>query len=646
MRYYEVWVRSEKYRGKVALTYKYEGALARGQIVQLPLRTQSVFGVVVKEVVKPPFATKTIAAVPDLPLLPDSSLALADWLQRFYASPIGVAMGLFLPNVVHTRYLSNAHDTPERQHSDLHAASALTAEQVAALSSITKPDTYVLHGRTGSGKTRVYIELAKRSLLNNKAVLVLCPEIGLTSQLSLQFKEVFGEQVVVLHSQLTAKERETAWLRVLAAKTPIIVVGPRSALFSPLRNIGTIIVDEAHDQAYKQEQPPYYQAARVASQLRQITNSVLVLGSATPSVTDYYVAITKAKPILRMTELARQDKTAKRNVAIIDLKDQHEFSRSAHLSTTLIRSVSLSLEHHEQALLYLNRRGTARVTLCSACGWQALCPNCDLPLAYHGDAFTLRCHTCGYQSRPPFGCPVCGNPAIALKSFGTKAIVDEVQRIFPEARVLRFDTDSSKDERLEQQYDRIIRGDVDILVGTQMLAKGLDLPRLSTLGVIMADSSLYLPDYTATERTYQLLTQVIGRVGRGHLNSRVIVQTYYPKSSLLQAALDDDWESFYNQEIAERKQFQFPPFSYLLKLSCRRATQASVEKVTKKFAQELSAAGLRIQVEGPAPAFHEKVGGQYQWQVVVKSKDRSELLKALALLPSSWSYDLDPADLL
>jgi len=645
MQYYEVWVRSDKYRGKEALTYRYEGTLGAGQIVQLPLRSEQVLGVVVRQSAKPAFATKTITAALDVPPLPLASIKLAHWLQQFYASPIGVVIGLFIPSKIHPAY---SHDISVASDIEDHSQDqplALTAEQQMVLGRINRADTYVLHGRTGSGKTRVYIELAHKSLINNKSVLILCPEIGLSSQLALQFKAAFGNRVVVLHSQLTAKEREIAWLTVLTTIQPIVVIGPRSALFSPLRNIGTIIVDEAHDQAYKQEQPPYYQATRVASQLRQIGNSILVLGSATPSVTDYYMARTKAKPILRMSELARKD-PAKRTVAIVDLKDRREFPRSQRLSTTLLVSVSTSLKHHEQALLYLNRRGTARVTLCNACGWQALCPNCDLPLAYHGDAFTLRCHTCGYHTQPPFSCPVCGNQAIALKSFGTKAIVEEAQRIFPEARIMRFDTDTAKDERLEQQYEQIINGNVDILVGTQMLAKGLDLPRLSTLGVIMADSSLYLPDYTATERTYQLLTQVIGRVGRGHLNSRVIVQTYYPESPLLQAALDDDWGRFYGGEIAERQQYQFPPFSYLLKLSCRRGTQVSAEKAAKKFAQQLKGAGLRIEVEEPAPAFHERISGQYQWQVVVKTKDRGELLKALGLLPNGWSYDLDPADLL
>lgn len=646
MQYYEVWVRSDRYRGKEALTYKHPDMLNGGQIVQLPLRNEQVLGVIVKRSIKPAFTTKAISSVLDIPPLPSSSLQLANWLQRFYASPVGVTMGLFMPPKIHTTYLNSISESANKVGYKPDPLHILSAEQQTVLNHIDKSETYVLHGRTGSGKTRVYIELTHRSLKSNKSVLVLCPEIGLSSQLALQFQAVFDTRVVVLHSQLTAKEREVAWLTILTAKQPIVVIGPRSALFSPLRDIGTIIVDEAHDQAYKQEQPPYYQATRVASQLRQISESILVLGSATPSVTDYYMAQTKVKPILRMSELARKGQTVKRTVTIVDLKDRHEFSRSSHLSKALINSTSASLERGEQALLYLNRRGTARVTLCNSCGWQALCPNCDLPLAYHGDAFTLRCHTCGYQTQPPFSCPICGNQSITLKSFGTKAIVEEVRNVFPEARIMRFDTDTAKSERLEQQYEQIMSGGVDILIGTQMLAKGLDLPRLSTLGVVMADSSLYLPDYTATERTYQLLTQVIGRVGRGHLDSRVVIQTYYPKSTLLQAALDDDWESFYSGEITERKQYQFPPFSYLLKLSCRRATQVGAEKGARKFAQQLRGASLRIEVEEPTPAFHEKNSGQYQWQVVVKSKDRGELLKALELLPNGWSYDLDPADLL
>jgi primosomal protein N' (replication factor Y) len=241
---------------------------------------------------------------------------------------------------------------------------------------------------------------------------------------------------------------------------------------------------------------------------------------------------------------------------------------------------------------------------------------------------------------------MCGNPSLTFHSFGTKAIVEEVRNIFPEARILRFDTDNSKSERLEHQYTNILNGQADILIGTQMLAKGLDLPRLSTLGIILADSSLYVPDYTAQEKTYQLLTQVVGRVGRGHVDSRVILQTYNPNSSLTKAALSNDWDAFYSAEITEREKYFFPPFSYILKLTVARSTAHSAEVAAIKFKQHLLTQQWHIQVDGPAPAFHEKAGGQFIWQLIVKARNRKALLGIIAILPSGWNYDIDPANLI
>jgi primosomal protein N' (replication factor Y) len=320
----------------------------------------------------------------------------------------------------------------------------------------------------------------------------------------------------------------------------------------------------------------------------------------------------------------------------------------------MLDAISSSLARGEQSLLYLNRRGTARVILCNNCGWQAVCPKCDLPLTYHHDLHVLQCHTCGYRQSPPTSCPECGNVEIIFKVVGTKAIEEEVRKLFSGARVMRFDTDNKTADRFEKHYDAVHAGDVDILVGTQLLAKGLDLPRLSTLGVVIADTSLTFPDYSAEERTYQLITQVLGRVGRGHLDSlgqsieqRIIVQSYDPKRPVIQAALTRNWERFYDNELAERKLFHFPPFMYLLKLTCRRATSASAEKAAEEFADTARGLGLPLLVEGPMPSFHAKIENKYEWQVVVRSPQRTALLEVIRALPKSgWSYDIDPVNLL
>jgi primosomal protein N' (replication factor Y) len=256
------------------------------------------------------------------------------------------------------------------------------------------------------------------------------------------------------------------------------------------------------------------------------------------------------------------------------------------------------------------------------------------------------CHTCSFSTKLPNSCPECHNAEIILKSIGTKAIADDISNLFPESKIMRFDNDNKKTERIEQHYEAIHSGKVDILIGTQTLAKGLDLPKLSLVGVIIADTSLYFPDFSAGERTYQLLSQVLGRVNRGHRISRAIIQTYAPDSPVMKAVLQNDWSNFYNKELKERSQFLFPPFCHLLKLSCRRATPRSAQLTAEKFARTLSELNLRIIIEGPSPCFHEKVNNKFQWQLVIKSKNRAELLKVVSHLPSGWSYDIDPMNLL
>lgn len=647
MFYYHIWVRSGQYHGHEALTYESSIRIQIGAVVKVYLRNEKVLGIIVAEVARPSFSTKPIDSILKLPPLPNATLKLSIWMQQFYYAPLGSIAQQLLPSTLTKqglkRFVPLDVSSPPRNTTK---EPPLTKEQQAALATIQKPETYLLHGRTGSGKTRIYLELAKRTLDQGRSALILTPEIGLTSQLASQFRKLFGTHVVVAHSQLTARERLNIWMTLIQSRSPMIIVGARSALFSPLANIGLIVVDEAHDTAYKQEQQPHYHAVRVASQLRNLHKATLVLGSATPAITDYYLAIAKKKPILRLkTTAIKQD--FKHTVKIVDLRDRSLLSTSSHLSKPLLNAVAHSLEKGEQALLYLNRRGTARVTLCQQCGWQALCPHCDLPLTYHGDQHMVRCHVCGHKAPPPTTCPNCANTSLLLQSFGTKAIVEEIQRIFPEAHVLRFDTDNLKSERLEHQYENIQKGDIDILVGTQMLTKGLDLPRLGTLGIIMAESSMYIPDFTAQERTYQLLTQVLGRVGRGHIDSQAIVQTYDPSSLVLEATLTDNWQTFYNNEIEQRRKYNFPPFCHLLKLTCRRASSASAEKSSLKLKTHLESLNPNLCIEGPAPSFHERVSKYHQWQLTVKASNRGELLAILPELPKAgWQYDIDPIDLL
>jgi len=646
MGYYTVWVRSLSYRGHDPLTYSWDTDLTPGTIVQIPLQRERILGFIEKQVAKPSFATKPMSRVYDLPQLPAPLLQLAPWLRDFYATNLGTVSSLLLPAAFTEKSVA---ESPKVVVSKALTPilTPLTKEQNNVVQNITKPDTYLLHGRTGSGKTRVYVELAQRTLAGGKSALVLTPEISLTSQLANTFQQAFGEQVVILHSQLTPAQRQKVWLQILNTQIPLVVIGPRSTLFSPLKDIGLIVIDEAHEPAYKQEQAPYYHARTVASELARLHGASLIIGSATPAIGDYFLAEQRAKPILTMTELARTDlKHDPTAVQIIDLKDRSQFTRSQQLSTPLVEAIHASLGRGEQALVYLNRRGTARVVFCENCGWQALCPHCDLPLVYHADSGQFRCHTCGHHEPMATSCPNCGHPSVLFKTFGTKAITEEVQRLFPGARVQRFDTDNLKAERFEQHYDAVKQGDVDILVGTQLLAKGLDLPKLSSIGVVLADSSLSVPDFSAQERTYQLLSQVLGRVGRGHVEGHAVIQTYHPESPLIEAAVKQDYASFYRTEIAERKMFHFPPFYYLLKLSTRRATYKSAETAAFKLKDEIAAKLPGLEIDGPIPSFYEKFQGKFQVQLVLRSSQRSKLLEAIHLLPSGWTYDIDPVNLL
>jgi primosomal protein N' (replication factor Y) len=522
----------------------------------------------------------------------------------------------------------------------------LTSEQTLALDTMNEPNTYLLHGKTGTGKTRLYIELALKTLEANKSSVILTPEISLTSQLAESFKNIFGERVIVMHSKQTPLERRKAWLQCLLAEHPVIVIGPRSALFAPLNNLGLIVLDEEHENAYKQEQAPHYVTGRVAAYLASLTKSSLVLGSATPLVSDYYLAQQKNKPIIELNKLAQPHNHPDAEIVLVDRKDHSLFNRSSYLSQTLINEIEGCLSRGEQSLLYLNRRGTARLVMCENCGWQAVCPNCDIPLTYHGDKHQVRCHSCGYHNVAPISCPSCSKPDVVFKTAGTKAIADEVLRIFPNARIGRFDTDNSKAESFEQKYLEAKEGKIDILIGTQMLAKGLDLPKLSLVGILLADTSLYIPDFTAQEKTFALINQVIGRIGRGHVTGKAIIQTYHPENKIINFAINKDYKNFYKEELESRKEFLFPPFCYLLKLSVRRASLKGAETAAQKLKAAIASSGLKIRVEGPAPSFHERFQGKYQWQLIVKSVSRSELIKVVAILPPNWTYDIDPVDLL
>jgi primosomal protein N' (replication factor Y) len=646
MRYYEVIVADSRYRGDTPLTYSYEGDLVVLCAVTVPLRARMVTGFVLREVEKPGFSAKPIRALLSNKPLPAHCLDLAKWVSSYYICSFGEAMRQFAPSKPSIRRSEKTDAEVILEPAQLELKAPLTKDQVYAVGAISgHPSTTVLlHGHTGTGKTRVYLELAHKTLGLGKSVLLLTPEIALTPQLANAAKKSLGNKVIVMHSQLTQAERKHIWLSILESADPIVIVGPRSALFSPVRNLGLVVLDESHEPAYKQDQSPRYHAVRVASQIGKLTGAKVVLGSATPALTDYFLAEQHSAIVdMRERAIAGSDEIS---TQVIDLKDRSNFTGSRYLSKQLIESIKQNLGSKKQVMIYLNRRGSARLVLCNKCGWQLLCPNCDIPLVYHGDSHSVRCHICGHNEIPPTVCPQCQNPDIIYKSIGTKALIDEVTRLFPGRRIQRFDSDNATGERLHELYDKLHSGEIDILVGTQLLAKGLDLPKLGLVGIISAETSLSLPDYSSEERAFQLLYQVIGRVGRGHSKGEVILQSYEPDSMVVKAALDRSWNEFYEYAQKERQKFRFPPFSYLMQLTCKRATLKGAEQASKKLKADLAAQKLPVEIIGPTPSFYSRRGKYYYWQIVLKSKQHSHLVELAKKVPQDWSINIDPINLL
>jgi primosomal protein N' (replication factor Y) len=646
MFYYEVFVSSQRYHGNSALTYSSDEEVAVGSVVVVPLQRQMVLGIIAKAVSKPKFTTKPFSKIVVTEPIPAELLALHEWLHQYYPSPLGMVTQLFLPASLSRQARSKTPQTPQELTAT--APPPLTQEQQTVIEKINQTDqrTILLHGDTGTGKTRVYLELVRQSFETRRSAIIMTPEIGLTPQLSATFERAFPGKIITIHSTLSDAERREAWLRILRADEPIVVIGPRSALFSPLPNIGLIVMDEAHDTAYKQEQMPYYQTSRVAAKLAELHKAKLIMGTATPLVSDYYALSAKQLPILRMQNMAVENKHGDTKITLVNLRDQTSFSRSPWISNELTSSITHAMQSSQQALVFLNRRGSARLILCQICGWQATCPRCDLPLTYHGDQHYVRCHTCGFQKHAPTACDKCSSPDIVFRSIGTKSLVGELQRLFPKARIARYDSDNTKAERLDQQYESVRSGDIDIIVGTQMLTKGLDLPKLAVVGVVVADTALYFPDYTAEERSYQMISQVAGRVGRGHQTGTIVIQTYHPENPSLRAALQKDYQTFYEQQLAEREQYHFPPFYHTLKLVCDRASSKSAQNAASTLVETLRTQNLLAEIIGPSPAFTEKINNRYYWQIIVKSKNRSELINVIGQLPANWNYDLDPTNLL
>jgi primosomal protein N' (replication factor Y) len=646
MNYYEVAPSRIVRAGSSTFTYSSETPLPIGVIVRVPVGKTSLLGLVMKKVDRPSYATKPIDAIVVETPLPESLLLLAEWLSGYYTTPLATVLQTILPRGLDKKRRERAAEPlpTGRKRTTI----VFSKEQAAALEEIAKTTsgTILLQGVTGSGKTEIYKEVARRTVARGKSVLMLVPEISLTSQLIGEFIHDFPA-VIVTHSHMGEAERHLAWLEALNSKEPRVVIGPRSALFMPVPNLGAILIDEAHEPSYKQEQAPRYSALRAASILGKYAEAPVILGSATPSITDRYLAEVTKRPIIRLDALARSGAQAAK-VTTVDMTKRESFKKHRFISDELISRIDYNLESEKQTLIFHNRRGSASTTLCENCGWTATCPRCFVPLVLHVDKYEMSCHICGHHEKVPTQCPVCQSANVIHKGIGTKLIESELRKLFPKARIARFDSDNKNDETVNSLYDKLYAGDIDIAIGTQVVAKGLDLPHLRTVGVIQADSGLSLPDYAAAERTFQLLAQVIGRVGRDEHASEVIVQTYQPTHPAITYGLKQDYESFYSYALEQREQGHFPPFTYLLKLTDVYKTEQAAIRAAKQLAATLR--GLvheDVRIFGPTPAFYERQHDTYRWQLILKSPKREHLIDALQHLPPThWQSELDPASLL
>ena len=625
------------------LTYSFDGEIEPGTLVEVTVGRAKVPGVVIKKVARPEFECKPITRILYSTPLPKHLVDTARWIAKYYRATASSTLAMILPNgilkkrrgaLAKTEQLATKAEIPLNQAQK----NALQAIQEAAGA------TKLLHGVTGSGKTNIYLKLADNALRAQKSVILLVPEIALTGQLVRVFREVFGGRVTMVHSKQTEAERHLIFNALLGSDAPQIVIGPRSALVAPVARLGLIIIDEEHESTYYQENAPHYSAVRVASYMAKTIPCDCVLGSATPTVADYYIA-KKQGSLVTLSEKAKG--TAIRpTVSKVDFKDRDNFSKNRYFSNALLAAIKRNLDAGQQTLLFHNRRGSSPLTLCEKCGEELLCPNCYLPLTLHADTYILQCHTCGFSCKVPAGCPKCGNPDLIHKGFGTKLLETELTRLFPKARVMRFDADNKKDEGLDAVYDKVRDGEVDIIIGTQTVAKGLDLPRLATVGVVAADAGLSLPDYAAEEKVFQLITQVIGRVGRGHISTaEVIIQTFRPEHPVIKFAIAEDYVGFAEYLLRARRRSGFPPYRYIMKLDITMKTEATVVRKVREAARQL-AKNPALSVSPPMPAFHERNSRGYTWEIIVRATARGALVKACEGLDKNFRVTLDPPSLL
>ncbi len=545
---------------------------------------------------------------------------------------------------------SQPHDLTPSQANALQAIQASLGGSSGSSQGWTPP-VFLLHGVTGSGKTEIYLQALAETVRLGKRGIVLVPEISLTPQVIERFTARFTGRVAVLHSQLSLGERFDEWERIRSGEVDV-VIGPRSALFAPQPQLGLIVLDEEHEWSYKQQEtPPLYHAREVARKLGELTGAVVVLGSATPDMESQYRTRQGVYRLLELPERVTPHYNAPLpTIEVVDMRKELKAGNSSMFSRSLSRAIFHALARTGQVILFLNRRGGATFIQCRNCGFVLRCRRCEVPLTYHLDDEELLCHLCNHRAKVPTTCPQCSSTRIKFLGAGTQKLEQETARTFPQARLLRWDSDTTTSKHAHEEImDSFRSHEADILIGTQLVARGLDLPGVTLVGVMNADTGLNLPDFRAGERTFQLLSQVSGRAGRGTGGGKAIIQTYSPEHYAIQAAARHDYAGFYNQEMAYRRDLNNPPFTRLASLVYSHANDAACQHEAEKMRDcligERDTKGIAgTSILGPAPAFAHRLRGRFRWQIIIRSPDPSSFLAPVEF-PQGWQVDIDPVGL-
>ncbi|PIP68094.1 MAG: primosomal protein N' [Candidatus Omnitrophica bacterium CG22_combo_CG10-13_8_21_14_all_43_16] len=634
-------------------TYSIPGSLKddvkAGSVVEVSFGNKVVIGYVVGlsdkcdiEKIKPisGLVDKKLCLTPDI-------LELTKWISDYYYSSWGEAISAAVPGVLKKGISIKRHRKEKQEEgspefefidgSDTHLMP--NREQQEALDSIMgsmdakSHRVFLLHGVTGSGKTEVYLQSIAHALKLGLSSIILVPEISLTPQTVARFKSRFGDKIAVLHSRLLGSKRASEWHRINSGEARI-VIGARSAIFAPVKNLGLVVVDEEHETSYKQEDAPRYNARDAAIKRAEISKAIVILGSATPSLESFYAAKNGRFTLIELSE--RIDSRLLPAVDIVDMREEMTRAKKVPIFSQKLREwIEKDISERKQVILFLNRRGFSTFINCRKCGYVIKCKRCSVSLTYHFDKKKLICHHCNFNMEPPQICPECNAAYLKYWGLGTEKVESELNRFFPQAAIARMDTDSThKRGSHDKVLSRFKDGHIDIIIGTQMIAKGLDFPKVTLVGVISADTALNLPDFRSAERTFNLLTQVAGRAGRSNLGGRVIIQSYTPQHYSIQAAKTHDYNAFYDKEINLRKELNLPPFCHMVSLTLKGRREERVFNACDSLKADIEKAdrSKNIKILGPAPSPISKIKGFYRWNIFLRAesvKDITCILKTV-----------------